>query len=279
MHALAPLISAAVAVAIVPGLLAQMRASGQVRPNYRGRQLPFPAGIAIVLAALIALLVLAPLQQSKAARVLHSETVPSLLFVFGVAWLGLLDDLLGDRLAGGARGLRGHGRALLRGQLSTGSLKALGTSGLALYVVSTRSLDTAHWLLAGAVLVLATHAFNLFDLRPGRSVKALVLLGVGLTLGAGSPRVLYALGPLVGPALVVGCWDVRELALLGDCGASALGALAGLWLVLALPALGQAIALVVMIGISLYGEFRSLSALVERLPLLRHLDSLGRPSR
>lgn len=279
MHALAPLISAAVAVAIVPGLLAQMRASGQVRPNYRGRQLPFPAGIAIVLAALIALLVLAPLQQSKAARVLHPETVPSLLFVFGVAWLGLLDDLLGDRLAGGARGLRGHGRALLRGQLSTGSLKALGTSGLALYVVSTRSLDTAHWLLAGAVLVLATHAFNLFDLRPGRSVKALVLLGVGLTLGAGSPRVLYALGPLVGPALVVGCWDVRELALLGDCGASALGALAGLWLVLALPALGQAIALVVMIGISLYGEFRSLSALVERLPLLRHLDSLGRPSR
>lgn len=279
MHALAPLISAAVAVAIVPGLLAQMRASGQVRPNYRGRQLPFPAGIAIVLAALIALLVLAPLQQSKAARVLHSETVPSLLFVFGVAWLGLLDDLLGDRLAGGARGLRGHGRALLRGQLSTGSLKALGTSGLALYVVSTRSLDTAHWLLAGAVLVLATHAFNLFDLRPGRSVKALVLLGVGLTLGAGSPRVLYALGPLVGPALVVGCWDVRELALLGDCGASALGALAGLWLVLALPALGQAIALVVLIGISLYGEFRSLSALVERLPLLRHLDSLGRPSR
>jgi UDP-N-acetylmuramyl pentapeptide phosphotransferase/UDP-N-acetylglucosamine-1-phosphate transferase len=276
VHALALLIPAAVALAIAPGLLAQMRASGRMRANYRGRELPFPAGIAIVPAALLASLALAPLQQLKLAPALHPETGSILLYVLGVAFLGLLDDTLGDRLAGAPRGWRGHGRALLRGQLSTGVLKAAGSAGLALYALSPRSLPTERWLLASALLVLATHAFNLIDLRPGRAIKALALLGAGLTIAAGT-RTLYALGPFLGPSLLLGAYDLREQALLGDTGASVLGALAGLWLVLTLSPLGQALALAALVAIALYGEFRSLSLLIERLPLLRHLDSVGRP--
>jgi hypothetical protein len=54
------------------------------------------------------------------------------------------------------------------------------------------------------------------------------------------------------------------------------GALAGLWLVLALPPLGQAGALLVLVLFATYGEFRSISAFIERTPPLRGLDSLGR---
>ena len=39
-----------------------------------------------------------------------------------------------------------------------------------------------------------------------------------------------------------------------------------------------AIALAVMLGITVYGEFRSISKLIERVPLLRQLDSAGRPT-
>jgi hypothetical protein len=39
---------------------------------------------------------------------------------------------------------------------------------------------------------------------------------------------------------------------------------------------GQAIALGAMAVITVYGEFRSISALIERTPGLRQLDSLGR---
>ena len=39
---------------------------------------------------------------------------------------------------------------------------------------------------------------------------------------------------------------------------------------------GQAIALAVMAVVTVYGEFRSISALIERTPGLRQLDSLGR---
>jgi UDP-GlcNAc:undecaprenyl-phosphate/decaprenyl-phosphate GlcNAc-1-phosphate transferase len=182
-----------------------------------------------------------------------------------------------DTLTGQARGIRGHGRTLLRMQLSTGTLKAVGCLGLALYAVGFEGLSTLHWLLASAVIVLATNVFNLLDLRPGRSTKVFVLLGAGLTIGAASLRPLWTLGLFVGPALIAGAYDLRERAMLGDTGANLLGAVAGLWLVLTLSTTGQIAALVLLAAVTLYGELRSISKLVERTPLLRGLDSWGAP--
>jgi UDP-GlcNAc:undecaprenyl-phosphate/decaprenyl-phosphate GlcNAc-1-phosphate transferase len=128
------------------------------------------------------------------------------------------------------------------------------------------------------VLVLATNVFNLLDLRPGRAIKALVLLGAGLTIGSGEVRPLWTLGLFAGPALVAGAYDLREQAMLGDTGANLLGALAGLWLVLVLSGTGQLIALALLLAVTVYGELRSISDIVERTPGLRELDSWGRPS-
>src|SRR5205085_1404465 len=75
---------------------------------------------------------------------------------------------------------------------------------------------------------------------------------------------LWTLGLFVGPILVVMPLDLRELGMLGDTGAGAIGAVAGLWLVLTLSTLGQAIAVGVMLVITVYGEFRSISEFVER---------------
>ena len=46
----------------------------------------------------------------------------------------------------------------------------------------------------------------------------------------------------------------------------------------ACPGTGQLVALALLAAITLYGELRSISALVERTPGLRELDSWGRPS-
>ena len=64
--------------------------------------------------------------------------------------------------------------------------------------------------------------------------------------------------------------------MLGDTGASLIGGMIGV-----LPgddalAARTRVALAVLIAISLYGEFRSISAAIERVPLLERLDSLGR---
>jgi UDP-N-acetylmuramyl pentapeptide phosphotransferase/UDP-N-acetylglucosamine-1-phosphate transferase len=234
----------------------------------------------ILAAALIALVPLELLQRLASARVFHPETLPIALYALGVIALGLIDDAVGADAPGcpRPRGLRGHAAAAMRGELSTGVVKAVGSLGLALLAMSYENLSNARWLLAAAVLVLATNLFNLLDLRPGRSIKVFALLGIGLVAGSGDARPLWSLGLFVGPVLVAGFYDLRERAMLGDSGASLVGALAGLWLVLTLSGPGQLVALALLAAVTLYGELRSISEFIERTPGLRELDSWGRPS-
>lgn len=272
-------VSVVVAAVIAPASIRALRSMGASRSNWRGVEVPLPGGLVIVTAALVALGPLA-LVDELGPDVLDPGLGRALVLVLGVALLGLVDDALGARRTGeeAPRGLRGHARAALRGDVSTGVLKAAGTLGLALYAVSGRGLSTGAYLLAAAVVVLSTHVFNLLDLRPGRAAKAFVLLGCGLLAGTLDLAPLEALGLLVGPILVLLPYDLRERVMLGDTGSAVLGAVAGLWLVAALSVPGQLVALALLAAATAYGEFRSLGTLIERTPLVRGLDSLGRPS-
>ena len=155
---------------------------------------------------------------------------------------------------------------MLRGAFTTGALKAAGSLGLALGA-RRREPDYDALLLAAAVLVLATNLFNLLDLRPGRSVKAFVLLGAALTHRRGDAEPLLDARPVRRPArsspASSTCASGRCS---GDTGSNLTGAVAGLWLVLALGTTGCDRARVVLALITVYGEFRSISALVERTP-------------
>ncbi len=276
MPALPLILALGSAAILAPGFVQMLLRAGFTRPNYRGRELPVPLGAMVPAAALLALIPLTLIDRLGPREVFQPDLLPIAIYVLGVAFLGLIDDAMG--LQDGPRGWRGHGAAVMRGEFSTGALKAAGSLGLALLAMSYLSLSDGHWILATAVLLLATNLFNLLDLRPGRSTKAFVLLGAGLSIGAWEVRPLWALGLFAGPALLAGVYDLRERAMLGDTGSNLLGALAGLWLVLTLSPTGQLIALVLLAGITVYGEISSISALVERTPGLRELDSWGRPS-
>jgi len=267
------LIASVLALAIAPSLLSFLRAGGHLRPNYRGASLPSPFGLLVPVAAVIALVPLALADQLRGGGVLSADLRAVLTYAVGVAFLGLLDDMFSAR----SRGWRGHGADVAAGRFSTGAVKAAGSLGLALVALEGRQADTGAYLLSSLLLVLSTNLFNLIDLRPGRSTKLLVVVGAGLTIGSAELEPLWALGLLVGPLLIAGLYDLRERAMLGDTGANLAGALAGLWLVLTLSTTGQAIAVALIAAITVVGEFRSISAFVERTPLLRNLDSLGRP--
>jgi UDP-GlcNAc:undecaprenyl-phosphate GlcNAc-1-phosphate transferase len=273
VHALPFVLATVAAMALAAPLFRTLSEGGHVKANYRGRDVVFPFGVLSVVAALVAFAPLAVLFRLEVAGVFYPGVGAVSLYILGVAFLGLVDDTLG----GEPRGWHGHGMALRRGQVSTGALKATGTLGLALYVGNYLALSTGRWLLASGVLVLATNVFNLLDLRPGRATKVFVLLGASLTIGAASVRQLWTLGLFVGPALIAGVYDLRERAMLGDTGANLLGGLAGLWIVLTLSTLGLEIALALLVVVTVYGELRSISALVERVPLLRGIDSWGVP--
>jgi hypothetical protein len=277
MHWVALAVSLGVALLVVPAGVRTMEAAKLVRRNYRRRRVAFPLGAVIVAASLLALAPLAPLDDRADLDFLDPELRRWFVYVIGVAFLGLMDDALGRGAdAETPRGWRGHARAALSGELSTGVVKAAGAFALAAYAVSGLGREALDYLVDLALLLLATNMANLLDLRPGRAEKALALTGLGLCLGYWTVEPIELLGLFIGPVAVGAWFTLREGAMLGDTGSNVIGALMGIWLVTTLDDTGRYIALGVLVTLTIYGEFRSISAAIERLPLLRQLDSLGR---
>jgi len=267
----------AISLLLVPAGTRGLRDAGLVRENYRGAVLSFPLGAILVTAALVTLAPLAFLDDRADLDLLDPELRRWLPYLLGIAFLGFLDDALGQgEAATTPRGWRGHWAALRSGSLSTGAIKAIGALALAAYVVSGRGLEDWRYIADVALLILATNLFNLLDLRPGRAEKGLVLLGAGLCLGAWTFEPLELLGIFVGPVLV-GAWlTLGEKAMLGDTGSNLIGAVAGIWLLTSLGGEARLVALAVVLALTIYGELRSISKTIDSVPPLRWLDSLGR---
>ena len=168
-----------------------------------------------------------------------------------VVALGLVDDLW----SGPERGFRAH----LRAGATTGTLKLVGIPLWAFW--RTRSLS-------GAVLVaLSANALNQLDTRPGRALKAFLL---GSLMLRGTPRGALAVAVLLAP------YDHREMAMLGDAGSNALGAVLGLHSVRRLSGPRRIGAIGALAILTLVADRRSLGELIESTPGLRELDALGR---
>jgi hypothetical protein len=270
-------VALAVALFVVPAGLQGLREAGLVRENYRGAQLAFPLGAVLATAALVALAPLAFLDDRVDLNLLDPELRRWIPYLLGIAFLGFLDDSLGrGAISETPRGWRGHARALRERRLSTGAIKAIGALALAAYVVSGRGLESWRYLADVALLVLATNAFNLLDLRPGRAEKGLALLGAGLCLGAWTLAPFELLGIFVAPVFVGAWFTLREQAMLGDTGSNLVGAIAGVWLLTTLGGTGRLVALATLVALTVYGELRSISTAIDSVPPLRWVDSLGR---
>lgn len=253
-----------------------MRA-GLVRINYRGEHLAFPLGAILLTASLVSLAPLAVLDDRAGLDLLDPGLRRWIVYLMGIAFLGLLDDSLGlGSNQDTPRGWRGHAAAISRGELSTGAVKALGALALAAYVVAGTGNEWLGYIRDVALLILATNLFNLLDLRGGRVEKALFLLLIGLCLFGRTLMPIELLGVFVGPFVVSIAFTLRDRAMLGDTGSNLAGAIAGVWMLTELDETGRLIALVVVAAITVFGEFRSISKTIEEFPPLRFIDSLGR---
>jgi hypothetical protein len=171
--------------------------------------------------------------------------------VLPVALVGLADDLW----SGPERGFRAH----LGAGATTGALKLVAIPAYAL--VRTRSLSGA------ALVSLSANLVNQLDTRPGRALKAFLLVAAALGL---RPRKVVALTVLLAP------YDLREMVMLGDAGSNALGAVLGLESVGRLTGRRRIGAIAALAALTALGEHTSLGSLIERAPGLSRLDALGR---
>jgi len=171
--------------------------------------------------------------------------------VVPVAVIGAIDD----RWSGPERGFGDH----LRAGSTTGVLKLVGIPLWGL-------LETGS--VSGALLVaLSANTLNQLDTRPGRALKA--FLAASAVVGR-RPRRAFALAVLVAP------YDLREMVMLGDAGANALGAVLGLNSVARFTGWRRWGAIGALSALTVLGERRSLGRLIETTPVLREVDALGR---
>jgi UDP-GlcNAc:undecaprenyl-phosphate/decaprenyl-phosphate GlcNAc-1-phosphate transferase len=262
---------AACLVALVGNRLAVERApSGSVwmRHNHAGSAVTLAEGPVAVVATVAGVLVTSLLSRGSAG-VQGAVAVAAV----GSGAVGAYDDLRGTAQA---KGFRGHLAALRSGTITSGAIKVGGvgaSAAIASWILGRRSSSSpAARLAAGLVdtaLIAGTaNLTNLCDLRPGRAAKVTIVLSAGLA-GRGA-------APVLGAAM--GCLpqDLRQRSMLGDCGANALGAGVGTVAAASLPLPLRVVALIAVAALNLASERVSFTAVIDRTPLLRWLDQLGR---
>ena len=237
------------------------------RWNFRGAPVTLLAGPAVAGGAVAAAALAAP---PLAAAVTCAGGAAALA--------GAYDDLVGAREhERTTKGFAGHLGALRQGRVSAGAVKigVIGAGSLAAGLLTRAPgggiVDVA---VRGGLVAGTANLVNLLDLRPGRAAKAALVTATPL-VAAGGPSAPVA-AAAVGAALAVLPEDLGERAMLGDAGANALGALVGLAAAVRLPAPGRVAALAVVAGLTAASEKVSFSAVIDRTPLLRALDRLGR---
>lgn len=261
--ALASALGAAAARSALAGIRAvSVTAKALEQTNFRGRPVTLAGGPALAVGASVGAVVGAGDPQVAAAAVIAG---------LGSGAVGLYDDLVGGRPEHAAKGFRGHLAALREGRVTSGLVKIAGVGASALLASALLPRKRAVDVLLGAgVIAGAANLANLLDLRPGRAIKAGLIVGTPLSArSAVASGALGAAGALL-PA------DLNEEIMLGDAGANALGALLGTAFVARAGTAGRLAALAGLVALTAASEKVSFTEVIQRTPGLRELDELGR---
>lgn len=266
----------------------RIKASQWERTNFHGVTVSLRGGVAMAGASVASAAVASALSDQPRAAL--GGVVASL----GGGLAGYIDDVDQGAHDGGkvAKGLKGHLGALAHGQVTTGVIKIAGIGASALAAsalvgskatsVSGKAADLA---LNTVLIAGAANLANLLDLRPGRALKATVLVAAPLSYfscaaaktpaSPASAQRLLASG-LNAAAITALVEDLQETTMLGDTGANAAGALLGTslaandsWKLRLGTALG-------VVGLILASEKVSFSKVIAANPALNWLDQLWR---
>ena len=283
----------------------RIKASQWERTNFHGVTVSLRGGVAMAGAAVASAAVASALSDQPRAA------LGGAVAALGGGLAGYIDDVDQGAHDGGkvAKGLKGHLGALAHGQVTTGVIKIAGIGASALAasaLVGSKATSVGGKvadLAVNTVLIAGTaNLANLLDLRPGRALKATVLVAAPLSYfscaaakapasgasgaasatpatpasasGASAQRLLAS--GLNAAAITALVEDLQETTMLGDTGANAAGALLGTslaandsWKLRLGTTLG-------VVGLILASEKVSFSKVIAANPALNWLDQLWR---
>ncbi len=254
---------------LLPPGINKFKSLSWTKKNYKGKRIPIGLGFILILPS-----VLVTFAWYDTISPLEISFYASAIIIIGI--VGLYDDLEGDTKV---KGLKGHFKNLLfKGKVSSGVLKAFTGVFIAFIGSVLFSTNLLEFIVDFLIIVLFTNAFNLFDLRPGRCIKALLLVSIFLLfmayfLGNSNIVLLY---PLLGCVLAYAPFDLQGKSMLGDAGSNFIGMSVGIISMFVLPFLINSIIVLVLIMLHWYTEKNSLNSLIESNQFLSHIDNWGR---
>jgi UDP-GlcNAc:undecaprenyl-phosphate/decaprenyl-phosphate GlcNAc-1-phosphate transferase len=238
------------------------------RINHRGEQLTLLEGPAVAVGAIAGALARAGLGPSGSGTARSGAALA--VAGAGAAAFGAYDDLAGS---GDRRGFRGHLGALRRGEVTTGAIKLGGIGVTGMLSAALAGGSAADVVINAGLVAGGANLLNLFDLRPGRAIK--VAVASGALIAGGGPRSGGGVTAPLAAGLALLREDLGERAMLGDCGANALGAMLGA-AAAGLPRPARIALLAGITGLTAASEKVSFTKVIERTPALHRLDMLGR---
>lgn len=234
------------------------------RTNHKGNPVSLSEGIGVATAMI----------GSAVAR----GDLPAAAALTATANAGLADDLEDLRSSGdkSIKGFRGHLGALKEGKVTTGIIKVavIGSASLGYAVALSHRNDRNFYDLMIDTTIIAGSAniSNLFDLRPGRSLKMCGACATFANLFAKEPR---AYGSTLGAIIGAAPSDLAGDTMLGDVGANPLGLQVGMLAASPNSRLFRTIMAGLTVGIVGAAEVVSFSKLIDSNKVLTALDQLG----
>ncbi|NLB18100.1 MAG: hypothetical protein GX825_05065 [Syntrophomonadaceae bacterium] len=254
-------------LAAIRMMLPMLVQGGAIRRNFCNDEIPVAGGLTFLVAVLATFIILHFFNLFDIGGVEFY-----LIAVMGMAFLGFIDDMLGQR---DSLGFRGHFSLLFtKGRLTTGALKALGGGMIAIYVAMVYSADMGELVVNFLLVALFTNSMNLFDLRPGRCIKAFLLIFFPLLLFQG--ELFLAFLPLVGAVLAFFPGDLKAKVMMGDTGSNVLGVTLGVMAVWGLSLSVRIGLVILLVALHILTERYSLTKIIEANQGLSWFDSLGR---
>ena len=264
-------------------LFKSMLVNGNViRPNYKNEMIPVGMGIVFLPMIIINSIILGFVTLNNIWFVSSSNYNLNIvwllclaLYIFSIMamfFAGALDDLIGNR---NVSGLKGHFKSLFKGELTTGGFKALFGGFVGLVVSVCISSSIVDIIVNTLIIALSTNLMNLFDLRPGRAIKAylVIMIPIYITL-TGYTKVFPLL--ILPNVLAYFNTDLKARGMMGDTGSNVLGISIGVLMALGYGIKVRLAWLVFLILMHLITEKFSLTKIIEKNRVLKFIDNLGR---
>lgn len=274
------LIIAALTIVILTSLpilhstLQFVRQNCKITKNYRGKEVYNSAGIfftfMILLICMLYIIISVILPQYAYIQPLIIIIVVGVL---SASFTGCLDDNSRDI----SKGIAGHFKLLIRGKITSGSIKAVVGVFIS-FIISLNFGDKNIYLLIDTLLIcMVQNLVNLLDLRPGRAIKTYMTLSLislpfanffsaytGLNVGIISITIFYL------------PYELKEEFIMGDIGSNVLGIILGIIIASSKFILFKVIVFAFVIIVQIYAEKKSINDFIEYNRSFKFVDMLGR---